>query len=226
MSGPADSYHFKLPKTGRPVDASFPESWYPGVQPYWPKCTTKRSVDPILGINAVIIHATAGASSAGAISVMKKTSDPASFHWLVPDEDEAQHGQLVWACVPETYAAWHVRNAAFHPDINNGEKRVNHWSLGIEIVNTQKKDSFSDWQVSVTAQIIRYCWAKYPNLIHIVSHAKLDPSRRSDPGAEFPWSRFKDLVLTAGNDNVPAVALNAIPLSKLKVAKANDCCLG
>ncbi len=225
MSGPADNYHFNLPKKGRPADAAFPETWYPGVQPYWPNCTTKRSGDPILGIKAVIIHATAGASSAGAISVMKKKESPASFHWLIPDEDEAQHGQLVWACVPETYAAWHVRNAASHPDINNGEKRVNHWSLGIEVVNTQANDSFSDWQLRVTAQIVRYCWAKYPNLVHVVSHAKLDPTRRSDPGAAFPWAQFKQLVLTSGNDNVPAAVLNAVPLSKVKAAKLDNCCM-
>lgn len=224
MSGPAGNYQFNLPKSGRPIDTSFPESWYPGVQSYWPQCTTKRSVDPILGIKAIVIHATAGASSAGAVSVMKKTKDPASFHWLVPDEDEPQHGSLVWACVPEARAAWHVRNAASHADVNNGEKRANHWSLGIEIVNTQEADPFSEWQVKVTAQIVRYCWAKYPNLVHIVSHAKLDSSRRSDPGSAFPWARFKELVLSAGNDNVPTTALNVTPLSRIKMAKPGTCC--
>lgn len=223
MSGPADAYQINLPKSGRPSDATFPESWYPGVQPYWPNCTTKRSVDPIMGIVAVIIHATAGTSSAGAVSVMKKTESPASFHWLVPDEDEAQHGSLVWACAPEARAAWHVRNSCLHPDVNGGAKRVNHWSLGIEVVNTQVGDPFSDWQVAVTAQVVRYCWAKYPNLAHVVSHAKLDPTRRSDPGSGFPWKRFKELVLAKGNDNVPPTALEAVSLSKLKVAKGDPC---
>jgi N-acetyl-anhydromuramyl-L-alanine amidase AmpD len=119
----------------------------------------------------------------------------ASWHWLVPDEDEKQHGHLVWACVPETLAAWHVLNSKSHPNVNDGKKRINHWSLGIEIVNTlRREDLFSPWQVKITAQIIRYCWAKYPNLRHIVSHAKLDPNRRSDPGANFPWEKFKHFV--------------------------------
>ena len=60
----------------------------------------QRSVDPIMGIVAVVIHAT-GCVSEGAISVMKKPVEAASFHWLVPDEDEPQHGQFVWACVPK-----------------------------------------------------------------------------------------------------------------------------
>ena len=224
MAEPTE-YQFNLPKKGRPLDVTITEPWYPGVQRYWPTCTTKRSVDPIMGIKAVVIHATAGGSSAGAISVLKQ-AEPASFHWLVPDEDEPQHGQLVWACVPEALAAWHVRNAVSHPDVNDGTNRVNHWSLGIEIVNTQKDDLFSDWQVAATAQIVRYCWSKYPNLLHVVSHAKLDPTRRHDPGAHFPWDTFKQLVLSGGENEVPAVVAQAVPASKIKARDADGCCRG
>ena len=227
MSDPK-SYQFNLPKSGKPSDVRLPEVWYPGIQKYWETSTIKRSVDPILGIKAIVIHATAGGGSAGAISVMKKKENAASFHWLVPDEDEPQHGNLVWACAPEARAAWHVRNSVSHPDVNGGAKRVNHWSLGIEVVNAQSNDPFSDWQVEITAQIIRYCWAKYPNLVHVVSHAKLDPSRRTDPGVDFPWDRFKQLVLTGTDDGIPAVALEAVPAAKIKAGKpaTSSCCEG
>ena len=155
-----------------------------------------------MGIKAVVIHATAGGSSEGAVSVMR--DGHASFHWLVPDEDEKAHGKNVWACAPEARAAWHVQNSKFSPDINGGALRVNHWSLGIEVVNNETAgDPFSDWQVQATAQIVRHCWAKYPNLRHIVSHAKLDPARRVDPGANFPWDKFKQLVLEGGADGIP-----------------------
>lgn len=223
MPDPAD-YHFTLPKSRRPGEITLVEPWYPGVQAAWPRCTTPRSVDPILGVVAVVIHATAGASSAGAVSVIKRTENPASFHWLVPDEDEPQHGHLVWACVPEALAAWHVRNAASHPDVNGGARRANHWSLGIEVVNTQRNDPFSDWQLEATARIVRYCWAKYPNLVHVVSHAKLDPARRSDPGTMFDWARFQNLVLdTPPEPPMPLVAA-ATPLSRLRPRKAHDDC--
>ncbi len=192
------TYQFNLPSTDRPLDVLIPETWYPGVRDYWSGCTSQRDVHPIDGIKAVVIHATAGSSSQGAISVMR--DGKASFHWLVPDENEPEHGEKIWACAPETLAAWHVHNEASHPDVNGGRVRVNHWSLGIELVNTQPEknpiDTFSDWQVAVTAKIVRYCWAKYPNLRHVVSHAKLDPNFRRDPEYYFPWEKFKKLVLS------------------------------
>lgn len=226
MSAPS-SYQFDLPDKGRPADASVTEAWYPGIQKTWEKCTSSRSFDAILGLRAIVIHATAGGSSDGAASVMR--DGKASFHWLVPDEDEPQHGKLVWACAPEARAAWHVNNACSHPDVNGGAKRVNHWSLGIELVNTQKSsDGYSDWQVQATAQIIRYCWAKYPNLRHVVSHAKLDPARRTDPGPQFPWARFRQLVLAgSGNDGVPAAAARKLPpATTTRRHPAAGCCMG
>ena len=136
----------------------------------------------------------------GAFSVM--AAGRASFHWLVPDEDEAAHGRHVWATAPERRAAWHVRNACAHTAVCGGRGRLNHLSLGVEIVNAQTAaaagaDRFSDWQVAATAEIVCYAWAKYPNLKHVVSHARLDPDRRTDPGAHFPWERLEALVLGA-----------------------------
>lgn len=193
-------YHFTLPKEGKPTNIQIPEVWYPGIREYWEKCTTKRIYNPIFGINAIVIHATAGYASSHVIPNMK--NGISSWHWLVPDENEPEHEHLVWACAPETLSAWHVRNDRSHPEVNNGRNKVNHWSLGIEIVNSQMNDPFSDWQVKITADIVKYCWAKYPNLRHIVSHAKLDPQRRTDPGTEFPWEKFKHQVLATDYDEM------------------------
>lgn len=226
MNDPKE-YQFDLPAKGRPTEVLLNEPWYPGIQPFWPQCTTKRSVDPILGIKAIVIHATAGSSSAGAISVMTRQKNPASFHWLVPDENEQQHGHLVWACVPEALAAWHVGNTVSHTQVNAGATRVNHWSLGIEVVNSQQvSDTFSAWQIEATANIVRYCWAKYPNLVHVVSHAKLDPERRSDPGSHFDWLNFRDLVLKGISGPVPPLVALATPASKIKTLDhpASGCC--
>ena len=170
-----------------------------------------------------MIHATAGGSSAGAVSVMHAGN--ASFHWLVPDEDEQQHGHFAWACAPETLAAFHVRNSKFHPDVNDGAKLVNHWSMGVEVVNRQiSSDTFSDWQVTMTARIVRFCWAKYPNLKHVVSHSKLDPERRTDPGAHFPWDDFRNQVLHTEEDPMPELVAMAVGSELVESLDIGGCC--
>ena len=225
MSHDPKTYQFDLPADQRPDHATIPEKWYPGVRDYWNRSTSSRIYHPINGVRAVVIHATAGASSAGAISVMR--DGKASFHWLVPDENEDQHGALVWACAPETLAAWHVRNDKSHPDVWNGKTKINHWSLGIEVVNTQSpSDTFSDWQVEITAKIVRYCWAKYPNLVHVVSHAKLDPQRRTDPGAHFPWEQFKTLTLNGQDEPLDELVSLAPPAAAMGPVAVEGCCLG
>lgn len=189
------TFHFKLPQYQGPTLAAPPWADYPGIASHLPQCTSPRTLhggDSV--VRSFVIHATAGDSSSGAISRILEHA--ASFHWLIADENEPEHGQRVWRCVPESLAAWHVINSASHPDVNAGARYVNMWSLGVELVNAQTAgDTFSDWQVMQAAALVRYAWSTYPTLVDVVSHAKLDPTRRSDPGANFPWDRFRDLVL-------------------------------
>jgi N-acetyl-anhydromuramyl-L-alanine amidase AmpD len=218
-------FQFDLPAAGRPPLFTLEEEFFPGIKDFWPISTKKRMVHPIDGIRAVVIHATAGSSSVGAVSVMKEGK--ASFHWLVPDENEEQHGHFVWACAPETLAAFHVQNSKSHPDVNDGKNLVNHWSLGVEMVNSQKSsDEFSAWQVSMTARIVRFCWAKYPNLKHVVSHAKLDPERRTDPGSHFPWNDFQQQVLNGVNEPVPRLLASVLSAEAIAAADEKGCCMG
>lgn len=223
------SYLFDLPPARRPAFATLNEEWYPGVQEFWSRSTTARTQDALNGIRAVVIHATAGVSSSGAMSVMR--DGRASWHWLVPDENEEAHGRNVWACAPEARAAWHVRNDRSHSAVNGGANRVNHWSLGIEIVNSQNPDvidPFSSWQVEATARIVRYCWWKYPNLRQVVSHAVLDPERRTDPGSHFPWAKFRDLVVDGTQEAVPEAFAKVTPMASLEsLPKTVEiCCAG
>ena len=218
------TYQFDL-TNNRPDRVILNEESYPGLNQYWPDCTSTRLYNPVSGIRAVVIHATAGGSSSGALWGMK--NGKSSFHWLIPDEDEAEHNQFVWKTVPEELAAWHVRNDKFHNDVWEGKKKVNHWSLGIELVNRQNaSDTFSDWQTHQAAKIVRYCWMKYPNLKHVVSHAKLDPGRRTDPGELFDWQKLKNLVLNGTDDPIPALVANVRSMDEIGAESASLCCQG
>jgi N-acetylmuramoyl-L-alanine amidase len=188
------SFFFNLNPERLPAPFALNEKIHPRAWAAAPGCASLRGGDPASAVRLIVIHATAGATSDGAVSVMEEGR--ASFHWIVPGKDEMAHGRHVWATCPETLAAWHVRRSCAHPDICAGATSLNRSSLGIEIVNRQNgADSFSFEQIDATAEIVRYAWAKYPNLVHVVSHARLDPVRRSDPGANFPWDEFRSLVL-------------------------------
>ena len=200
----ASDYYFSLPQKDRPAPFPLNEQRVPDYQWYDANRARARGGHPINKITTVVIHATAGFATQHALDAWRNAR--ASAHWIVPDEDEPQHGKFVWSVVSESLAAFHVLDSKTHRDLGN-VLRVNDYSLGIEIVNTQNvqnyTDPYSDWQVEQTAILVRYCWAKYPNLKHVISHARIDPRRRGDPGPNFPWPRFKQLVLTSRNDPVP-----------------------
>ena len=143
---------------------------------------------------------------------------------MIPDEDEAAHENFVWSTVPEELAAWHVVNSAHSPDVWENNTLVNHWSIGVELVNNQNTtDEFSDWQLQQAAKVVKYSWMKYPNLKHVVSHAKLDPDRRTDPGELFDWDRFKSMVLDGAEDAMPQIFNGLTPIDEI-METDNLCC--
>ncbi|HRR83295.1 MAG TPA: peptidoglycan recognition family protein [Planctomycetota bacterium] len=150
-------------------------------------------------IDTFVVHATAGGSSSGAMSVPLGGKN-ASWHWLIPDEDEAAHGQYVWRCVPDSGAAWHVLSQVPHP--MRGPGTINDRSFGVEVVNAQNgRDPFSDWQLRATAGLVRYAWSRY-GVKYLFTHSYLDPHRKSDPTSLFNWDLFVDYVMAG--QTIPA----------------------
>lgn len=224
-----ENFFFSLPPSERPRPFSLQEQLVDDWDWFNANRARSRDGNPVSKITTVVIHATAGWATQHALDNWKTRK--ASAHWIVPDEDEPQHGRFVWAVVAEALAAFHVKDSMTHPDIG-GALRVNDYSLGIEIVNTQDvqnyQDQYSDWQVTMAAQIVRYAWAKYPNLKYVISHARLDPQNRADPGRQFPWDDFKRAVLNGTNGNFLAADARALrPVTDfphLNTRHAGGCC--
>lgn len=219
------TYHFKLPENSAPDFVPLEEEVHPAYQWLTRHRSRSRRRDVFEVIDTVVIHATAGYATQHAINFWKNKK--ASAHWIVPDENEPQHGSFVWATVAEAKAAYHVGAVNYEPHLGAGTN-VNDRSLGIEVVNTQDvqsyTDPFSQWQIEATARIVLYCWAKYPNIKHVISHAKLDPARRGDPGSNFPWVSFQELVLSKSALGVrnPLVSQSYTPPEP--IAYEGNCC--
>jgi len=222
-----ESYYFELPVNGAPDFAPLEEEIHSDFQWLTRNRARARGRDVYEVIDTVVIHATAGFATQHAVDTWRKRR--ASAHWIIPDENEPQHGEFAWATVAEAKAAYHVRDSVdLPPELSDGPN-VNNRSLGIEIVNTQNvenySDQYSEWQIQMTAWIVLYAWAKYPNLRHIISHAKLDPNRRADPGSNFPWPEFQRRVLAHEGlpERNPIVSAEFTPLPPSK--DSAGCCL-
>ena len=64
--GDPTTYHFDLDPALRPAHAPLEERWWPGIRDAALRASSARIYDPILGVRAIVIHATAGGSSAEA----------------------------------------------------------------------------------------------------------------------------------------------------------------
>lgn len=180
-----------LPKTNGPRHSDLVAvRQHPVEEPY-----SSREYGPV---DTIVIHATAGSSSAGAVSVMEQGT--ASWHYLVPDENETAHGEYVWAHTPLDKKAWHVlRRIEFPKKVGGllvkrspGHNDINSRAYGIEVVNQQKGsvDPFSSWQVEAVAGLVHRLRLRQNNGMYLVTHSYLDPDRKSDPGAHFPWEKL------------------------------------
>ena len=222
------TYYFELPANNRPEFSPLTEEVHPKFGWLTRNRSRSRDRDVFEVIDTIVVHATAGYATQHAIDAWHRRR--ASAHWVIPDENEPQHGEFTWATVAEAKAAYHVLDSidVSQTPLGSGTN-INDRSLGIEIVNTQDvqnfSDPFSDWQVRMAARIVLYAWAKYPNLKHVISHAKLDPNRRADPGSNFPWDAFKNLVLShSGIPERRSVVFASIEPPELP-AHSSGCCL-
>ena len=124
-------------------------------------------------VSAIVLHATATATGQEAVNTFLDPASQRSSHFIVD-----RNGSVI-EMVPPEKRAWHAGKSALGgvPDLNN-------FSVGIEMVDRNDGQPYSDAQYDAVAGLIRRLRARYdlPNA-RIVSHAvvALPTGRKSDP---------------------------------------------
>jgi N-acetyl-anhydromuramyl-L-alanine amidase AmpD len=143
-------------------------------------------------ISMVVIHTCEGGYS-GCWSWLSNSSAGASAHYVVNES-----GSEITQLVAETNRAWHVA-ASYSCSLNgsvmcglNGVS-VNNFSVGIEHGGYASQTSFPAGQIDASAKLtcdITRDRTVVRDSYHIVAHGRLQPSTRTDPGPNWPWSTY------------------------------------
>ena len=163
-------------------DASLRENGKKGY--YYPR----RSRD----IQGIVVHTAEGGREAlGIAKYLAKTDRTASAHVVVDDKN-------IVNLLPDDFTAFHVR-------------AHNSNTLGIELAYFASEWGLDkEYEDAVIALAAKWCSEKVelynitPRRLNreewlagksgFISHAELDPSRRTDPGMNFPWEQFFTLI--------------------------------
>ena len=83
--------------------------------------------------------------------------------------------------------AWHAGESSW-----KGRARCNDFSIGVELEGTGEAP-FTDAQYQQLAFLTRALKARYP-IRDIVGHSDVAPGRKSDPGPQFDWARYRAML--------------------------------
>ncbi|NKB35379.1 MAG: N-acetylmuramoyl-L-alanine amidase [Pseudomonadales bacterium] len=170
-------------------------------------------------INYLVLHATSENFAESLRLLSTRNRGPVSAHYLVPfleDPTYSRDDLRVYRLVDESRRAWHAGVSQWGP-----EQSLNNRSVGIEVVNTFKCEEFEDLtgvtsvevmecsfpiypqaQIDLLVELIVEVLERHPGIdpIDVVGHADIAPSRKSDPGPEFPWKQLHDRGIGAWYD--------------------------
>ena len=92
--------------------------------------------------------------------------------------------------VPFDKRAWHAGRSSF-----NGVVECNDYAIGIELEGTDQT-AFTEAQYQSLAALTRQIQQHYPaiNKQRIVAHSDIAPGRKTDPGSEFDWLYYFNLL--------------------------------
>ncbi len=134
-------------------------------------------------VDTIVVHSTAIASLEKTTEVFQRTKvNPVSSHFTI-----GKDGSIIQN-VSTFERAWH---AGVSKDAT-GRPSLNHYSIGIELVNLDDgKDGYPEAQLQALCGIIAEMRRRFP-IKQIVSHEfiAIPPGRKIDP-ANFPWQRLR-----------------------------------
>jgi N-acetyl-anhydromuramyl-L-alanine amidase AmpD len=141
-------------------------------------------------VDAIVVHDTKspGVTTAAAIARWFARPDArVSAHYVI-----GKAGEVV-QCVPDVARAWHAG-----PSQLAGRRRVNDFSVGIELVNDETNhDPFTDAQYRSLALLTADLMTRYKvPFTRIVGHRHVTdyPEERQDPANNFDWARYRAAV--------------------------------
>lgn len=106
-------------------------------------------------------------------------------------------GQLI-QFVPTVARAWHAGLSLF-----KGRDKCNDFSIGVELEGCDT-DAFTDAQYKILCDLTAALLRRHP-LTDVAGHQHIAPGRKTDPGPEFDWARYRTM-LTGVLPEVPAHA--------------------
>jgi N-acetyl-anhydromuramyl-L-alanine amidase AmpD len=133
-------------------------------------------------IDTVVIHATVIPTLKSTVEAFYRTESQVSAHFTI-----GKDGSIV-QMVDTNERAWH---AGVSRD-SEGRTGVNHFSVGIELVNLNDgKDPFPKAQIDALKAVLTILCRRY-EIKQFCSHEYVaqPPGRKSDP-ANFPWEELK-----------------------------------
>ncbi len=132
-------------------------------------------------ISLLVLHYTGMKTASDALERLCNLDSKVSAHYVV-DEDG-----VVYHLVKEEMRAWHAGVSSWR-----GESRVNHHSIGIEIVNPGHEfgyRAFPDIQMQSVIALCNDILVRHDiPARNIIGHSDVAPSRKEDPGELFDWA--------------------------------------
>lgn len=156
----------------------------------------------------VIIHTCEG-SYAGCWGWLKNSASGVSAHYVVKED-----GKEITQLVRESKRAWHI--SAKYNCNNNSSKECwrnnnssNHFTVGIEHAGFSNQASWNPNLIDASAKLV--CDITRDQGIprdrfHVLGHGQLQPANRTDPGPNWPWDEYYDLIDAHCNGGAPPPA--------------------